>query len=84
LQAPVEAEIAEVSITLLGSVVDVSAPTDTPDKWVNTADVGITRTQFFDAVVPASAGLQPVAGTLVKVIFNDPPNNAVKQVELED
>ena len=84
MQAPVEAESPETTITLLGFVLNVSAPTDTPPyKDVNEA--GLTRTAFFNAVSPAgtnAAGL-PVPGTLVKVIFDTPSTN-VRQVEIED
>ncbi|MEQ1882674.1 MAG: DUF5666 domain-containing protein [Burkholderiales bacterium] len=85
LQAPVEAETPETLITLLEISIDVSNPTDTSDKWVNTADIGISRTEFFNAVVAASSsvGSPLVAGTLVKVIFNENVNT-VRQVELED
>jgi hypothetical protein len=83
IQAPVEAESPETTITLLGFVLDVSNPTDTPDKWVDINGLGISRTAFFNAVVPANPGPPAVAGTLVKVIFNTGANT-VKQVELED
>jgi len=85
IQAPVEAETPETTITLLGFVLDVSNPTDTPDKWVDVNDVGITRTAFFNAVTPATTNSAGVSrpGTLVKVIF-DSPASAVRQVELED
>lgn len=82
IQAPVEAESPESTITLLGSVLDVSNPTDTP-PWVEVSGQPITRTAFFDAVVPATAGPPAVAGTLVKVIF-DTGANTVRQAELED
>jgi hypothetical protein len=85
VQAPVEAEAAENTVTLLGFILDVSNPTDTPDKWVDVNDVGITRTAFFNAVTPATTDAAGIsrAGTLVKVIF-DSPGSAVRQVELED
>jgi Domain of unknown function (DUF5666) len=84
IQAPVEAKNPETLVTLLGVSIDVSDPTDTPE-FENTADVGITRTEFFNAVVAASSsvGSPPVAGTLVKIIFNENANT-VRQVELED
>ena len=82
IQAPVEAESPESTITLLGFVLDVSSPTDTP-PWVDVNGLGISRTAFFNAVVPANAGPPAVAGTLVKVIFNAGANT-VRQVELED
>jgi len=83
IQAPVEAESPETTITLLGFVLDVSNPTDTPDKWVDINGLGISRTAFFNAVVPANPGPPAVAGTLVKVIF-DTGANTVRQAELED
>jgi hypothetical protein len=85
IQAPVEAESPETTITLLGFSLDVSNPTDTPDKWVDINDLPISRTAFFNAVTPATtnaAGIS-VPGTLVKVIF-DEVTNTVRQVELED
>jgi Domain of unknown function (DUF5666) len=84
IQAPVEAKNPETHVTLLGVSINVNDPTETPE-FENTADMGITRTEFFNAVVAASsgAGLPPVAGTLVKIIFNENANT-VRQVELED
>jgi hypothetical protein len=85
IQAPVEAESPETTITLLGFVLDVSNPTNLPDQWVDTNDVGISRTTFFDTISAPStnaAGI-PVPGTLVKVIFND-GTNSVREVEIED
>lgn len=82
IQAPVEAESPESTITLLGFVLDVSNPTDVP-PWVDINDQSISRSQFFTAVTPASPGPPAVAGTLVKVIFND-GTNTVRQAELED
>jgi hypothetical protein len=85
IQAPVEVEVPEASITLLGFSLDVSNPTDTPDKWLDVNDQGISRTAFFNAVTAATtnaAGIS-VPGTLVKVIF-DSPASAVRQAELED
>ena len=84
IQAPVEAELPESTITLLGFVLNVSNPSDFP-QWVNAVDQGISRTTFFDTVTAPStnaAGV-PVPGTLVKVIFND-GTNAVRQAEIED
>jgi Domain of unknown function (DUF5666) len=82
IQAPVEAESPESTITLLGFVLDVSSPTDN-QPYVDINDQPISRTAFFNAVTPASPGPPAVAGTLVKVIFN-PGANTVRQVELED
>ena len=84
MQAPVEAEVPENTITLLGFVLDISAPTDTP-PYEDLNGTVLTRTAFFDAVTPAginAAGVS-VPGTLVKVVFNDGTNTA-RQVELED
>jgi hypothetical protein len=84
IQAPVEAESPETTITLLGFSLNVSNPTDTP-QWVDVNDQGISRTTFFNTVSPPStnaAGLT-VPGTLVKVIFND-GTNTVRQAEIED
>ena len=82
IQASVEAESPETTITLLGFALNVSNPTDTP-PWVDVNDQAISRTAFFNAVVPANPGPPAVAGTLVKVIFNEGANT-VRQVELED
>lgn len=82
IQATVEAESPETTVTLLGFLLDVNSPTDTP-QWVDVNDQGISRTTFFNAVVPANLGPPAVAGTLVKVIF-DETSNVVRQVELED
>jgi hypothetical protein len=84
MQAPVEVEVPETTITLLGFALDVTAPTDTP-PFVDVNDQSISKTAFFNAVTAAgtnSAGVS-VPGTLVKVIFNDGANT-VRQVELED
>jgi hypothetical protein len=84
IQAPVEAEVPETTITLLGFSLDVSSPTNTP-QWQDVNDQPLSRTAFFNAVTPATtnaAGIS-VAGTLVKVIFVD-GTNTVRQVELED
>ncbi|HEY7675379.1 MAG TPA: hypothetical protein VH867_09195, partial [Burkholderiales bacterium] len=80
IQAPVEAEAPENSITLLGFLLDVSNPTD---GFVDVNGQSITQGAFFNAVVPATtneAGI-PVPGTLVKVIFD---TGTVRQAELED
>jgi hypothetical protein len=84
VQAPVEAETPETSITLLGFLLNVSNPTDTP-PYVDVNDLPITRAAFFNAVTPATTNSAGVSrpGTLVKVIFND-GLNTVRQVELED
>ena len=82
IQAPVEAEVPESTITLLGFAINVSAPTDTP-PFQNIDDSPMSRTAFFNAVVPANPGPPAAAGTLVKVRFNTPATT-VKQVELED
>ena len=84
MQAPVEVEVPEQFITLLGFALDISAPTDTP-PYEDLNGTALTRTAFFDAVTPAginAAGVS-VPGTLVKVVFNDGTNTA-RQVELED
>ena len=83
IQAPVEAESPETSITLLGSLLNVSNPTDTP-PYVDVNDLPITRAAFFNAVTPATTNSAGVSrpGTLVKVIFDG--LNTVRQVELED
>jgi hypothetical protein len=84
VQAPVEAETPETSITLLGFLLNVSNPTDTP-PYVDVNDLPLTRAAFFNAVTPATTNSAGVSrpGTLVKVIFND-GLNTVRQVELED
>ena len=85
MQAPVEAESPETTITLLGFALDVSNPTDTPNQWVDINDQPLTRTAFFNAVTPPTTNAAGISrpGTLVKVIFNDGANT-VRQVELED
>jgi hypothetical protein len=84
MQAPVEAESPETTITLLGFAVDVSAPTDTP-PYQDLTGQPLTRTAFFNAVTPATTNAAGISrpGTLVKVIF-DNGTNVVRQVELED
>jgi hypothetical protein len=84
IQAPVEAESPETTITLLGSTINVSNPTDTP-QWQDVNDQPLSRTAFFNAVTPATTNSAGVSrpGTLVKVIFVD-GTNTVRQVELED
>jgi uncharacterized protein DUF5666 len=84
MQAPVETESPETTITLLGFALDVSAPIDTP-PYQDLSGTPLTRTAFFNAVTPAgtnAAGVS-VPGTLVKVIF-DSGTNAARQAELED
>jgi len=84
IQAPVEAETLETSITLLGFLLDVSNPTDTLNQWVDVNDQSISRTAFFNAVSPAATvGGISRPGTLVKVIF-DEVTNTVRQAEIED
>jgi hypothetical protein len=84
IQAPVEAESPETTITLLGFSLNVSNPTDTP-QWQDVNDQSISRTAFFNAVTPATTNSAGVSrpGTLVKVIFVDGANT-VRQVELEN
>lgn len=83
IQAPVEAEVPDLNITLLGFALDVSNPADTP-QYQDVNDLPITRTVFFNTVTPATTNAAgSVPGTLVKVIF-DTPNAAVRQVEIED
>ena len=84
MQAPVEFEVPENTVTLLGFLLDVSSPTDTP-PWQDVNDQGISRTAFFNAVTPATTNAAGISrpGTLVKVIF-DTPGTTVRQVELED
>jgi len=84
MQAPVELESPETTVTLLGFALDISAPTDTT-QYQDLSGTPLTRTAFFNAVTPAglnAAGVS-VPGTLVKVIFES-GTNAVRQVELED
>ncbi len=83
MQAPVEAESPEVTITLLGFAIDVSAPTDIQKPYADINDQSISKTAFFNAVTPANPGPPAVAGTLVKVIFDENTLGA-RQVELED
>ena len=84
IQAPVEAESPETTITLLGFVLNVSNPTDFP-QWVNVNDQGISRSMFFNIVTAPTTNAAGVSipGTLVKVIFND-GTNTVREVEIED
>jgi hypothetical protein len=83
VQAPVEAENG-TTLTLLGFPIDVANPTDNP-PFEDINDAPMTRDAFLNAVTPAgtnAAGMS-VAGTLVKVIFNE-GTTTVRQVELED
>jgi len=83
IQAPVEAEVPETTITLLGFLLNVSNPTDTP-QYQDVNDQPITRTVFFNTVTPATTNAAgSVPGTLVKVIF-DTPGTTIRQVEIED
>ena len=84
IQAPAEAETPETGITLLGFALDVSNPTNTP-QWQDINDLPLSRTDFFNAVTPATTDAAGIsrAGTLVKVIFNE-GLSTVRQVELED
>ena len=86
LQAPVEAENG-FELRLLGFDINAESPTDTTvgsTGYENIDGSPMTRAAFFSAVVPAdSAAVPPVAGTLVKVIFND-TGGTVHEVELED
>jgi hypothetical protein len=83
IQAPVEAEVPELNITLLGFALDVSNPTDTP-QYVDMNDQPITRTVFFNTVTAATTNAAgSVPGTLVKVIFKE-GLTTVRQVEIED
>jgi hypothetical protein len=84
IQAPVEAESPETTITLLGFSLDVSNPTDTP-QWKDVNDQPLSRTAFFNAVTPATTDAAGISrpGTLVKVVFVN-GTNTVRQVELED
>ena len=81
MQAPVEAENGTI-LTLLGFPIDVSNPSD---GFRDINDTPITRDAFLNAVTPAgtnAAGV-PVAGTLVRVTFNEGTTTA-REVELED
>ena len=81
MQAPVEAENG-TTLTLLGFPIDVSNPSD---GFRDINDAPISRDAFLNAVTPAgtnAAGVS-VAGTLVKVIFNE-GTTTVREVELED
>ena len=83
MQAPVEAENG-TTLTLLGFPIDVANPTDNP-PFEDINDAPMTRDAFLNAVTPAgtnAAGVS-VAGTLVKVTFNE-GTTTVHQVELED
>jgi Domain of unknown function (DUF5666) len=80
LQAPVEAENGNV-LVLLGFSIDVGGPTDSP-QYEGLNGASLSRAEFFAAVRPADPGPPPVAGTLVKVQFNNA--GTVRQVELED
>jgi len=83
MQAPVEAENG-TTLTLLGFPIDVANPTDNP-PFEDLNGAPMTRDAFLNAVTPAgtnAAGVS-VAGTLVKVSFNE-GTTTVHQVELED
>ena len=81
LQAPVELE-SGANLTLLGFLIDVSTANDNP-PFEGLNGEPLTQAQFLAAVSQADPGPPPVAGTLVKVIFND-AGGTVRQVELED
>ncbi len=83
LQAPVESEVPEEFITLLGHTINVSAPQDTP-PYADLIGNPMTRSAFFSAVTAADSGPPSVAGTLVKINFVDANSVDVDQVELED
>ena len=84
IQAEVEDETPEVSLTLLGFTINVSNPTGLP-PWSDIDGQALSRTEFFDAVSPPT--INPanvlVPGTLVKVTF-DEVTDAVKQAEIQD
>ena len=84
IQAPVEAESPETTVTLLGFTLNVSNPTDVR-PFVDVNNQPLSRTAFFNAVTPATTNAAGISrsGTLVKVIFND-GLTTVRQVELED
>jgi hypothetical protein len=81
LQAPVEAE-SGTNLTLLGFPINVGSPTDSP-PYEDLNGNPLTQSQFFAAVTPVDPGPPAVAGTLVKVTFDD-GGVTVHQVELED
>jgi len=81
LQAPVEAE-SGTNLTLLGFPINVGSPTDNP-PYEDLNGNPLTQSQFFAAVTPVDPGPPAVAGTLVKVTFDD-GGVTVHQVELED
>ncbi len=81
LQAPVEAE-SGTNLTLLGFPINVGSPTDVP-PYEDLNGNPLTQSQFLAAVTPADPGPPAVAGTLVKVTFDD-GGVTVHQVELED
>ncbi len=81
LQAPVEAE-SGTNLTLLGFPINVGSPTDNP-PYEDLNGNPLTQSQFFAAVTPLDPGPPAVAGTLVKVTFDD-GGVTVHQVELED
>jgi hypothetical protein len=82
IQAPVEQENPETTMTLLGFALGVGSATE---GWRDLNDASITRTQFFNLVTPVRTNAAGVAvpGTLVKVIFND-GSSTVREAELED
>ena len=84
IQAPAEEENPEVTMTLLGFVIDVSNPTGLP-PFADIDEEPLTRTEFFDAVSPLALNNAsvPETGTLVKVTF-DEFTDAVSQAEIQD
>jgi hypothetical protein len=81
IQAPVEAENG-TTLTLLGFPINIAGATD---GFSNLDGTPISLDAFLNAVTPATnnaAGVS-VAGTLVKVTFNNGATT-VKEVELED
>jgi hypothetical protein len=84
IQAQVEDENPEVSLTLLGFTINVSDPTGLP-PWSDVDGESLSRTEFFDAV--SAPTINPanvlVPGTLVKVTF-DELTDFLSQASIED
>jgi hypothetical protein len=64
---------------MLGFTVNVSGA-----QFRDLSDLGISQTAFFGLVSAADPGPPPVAGTLVRVRFDNNNLSVVSEVELED
>jgi Domain of unknown function (DUF5666) len=80
LQATLDAK-SDPSLTLLGFTINVGGG-GVQFKDIN--DFSVLRSVFFNMITRSDAGPPPVAGTLVRVRFNNSNLSNVSEVELED